>query len=98
VVAAGASHAYFGHDEWAPVAPGLKTIEDATEIRRRICADLDFLGITADPARNDALTDGKEGEFGTEGARVRLFVIPTNEELLIARDTVRCILDAPRRW
>jgi NADH:ubiquinone reductase (H+-translocating) len=36
IVAAGASHAYFGHDEWEPVAPGLKTIEDALEIRRRV--------------------------------------------------------------
>lgn len=36
VVAAGASHAYFGHDEWAPYAPGLKTVEDAIEIRRRV--------------------------------------------------------------
>jgi NADH dehydrogenase len=36
VVAAGATHAYFGHDEWEPFAPGLKTIEDALEIRRRI--------------------------------------------------------------
>jgi NADH dehydrogenase len=36
IVAAGASHAYFGHDEWEPFAPGLKTIEDALEIRRRI--------------------------------------------------------------
>ena len=36
IVAAGASHAYFGHDEWEPLAPGLKTIEDATEIRRRV--------------------------------------------------------------
>jgi NADH dehydrogenase FAD-containing subunit len=35
IVAAGASHAYFGHDEWEPFAPGLKTIEDALEIRRR---------------------------------------------------------------
>jgi NADH dehydrogenase len=36
VVATGASHHYFGHDEWVPLAPGLKTIEDATEIRRRL--------------------------------------------------------------
>jgi NADH dehydrogenase len=36
VLAAGAAHSYFGHDEWAPSAPGLKTIEDATEIRRRV--------------------------------------------------------------
>src|SRR5678815_4844539 len=36
IVAAGASHAYFGHDEWAPWAPGLKTLDDALEIRRRV--------------------------------------------------------------
>ena len=36
VVAAGATHSYFGHDEWAQTAPGLKTSEDALEIRRRI--------------------------------------------------------------
>src|SRR5947208_11480072 len=36
IVAAGASHAYFRHDEWEPFAPGLKTIEDALELRRRI--------------------------------------------------------------
>jgi NADH:ubiquinone reductase (H+-translocating) len=36
ILAAGATHAYFGHDAWAPIAPGLKSIEDATELRRRI--------------------------------------------------------------
>ena len=36
VVAAGSTHSYFGHDEWAAAAPGLKTVEDATEIRRRV--------------------------------------------------------------
>jgi NADH:ubiquinone reductase (H+-translocating) len=36
VIATGATHAYFGHEDWAPFAPGLKRIEDATEIRRRI--------------------------------------------------------------
>jgi len=36
IVAAGASHAYFGHDEWEPLAPGLKTVEDAMEIRNRV--------------------------------------------------------------
>jgi NADH dehydrogenase len=36
VLATGATHSYFGHHEWAPLAPGLKTIEDATEIRRRV--------------------------------------------------------------
>jgi NADH dehydrogenase len=36
ILAAGATHAYFGHEDWAPIAPGLKSIEDATELRRRI--------------------------------------------------------------
>jgi NADH:ubiquinone reductase (H+-translocating) len=36
IVASGATHAYFGHPEWEPLAPGLKTIEDALEIRRRV--------------------------------------------------------------
>src|ERR1700677_4053346 len=36
IVASGASHAYFGHDDWQAYAPGLKTIEDAVEIRRRV--------------------------------------------------------------
>jgi len=36
ILAAGATHAYFGHDDWAPIAPGLKSIEDGTELRRRI--------------------------------------------------------------
>jgi NADH:ubiquinone reductase (H+-translocating) len=36
VVAAGATHAYFGHDDWEPLAPGLKTLEDALEMRRRV--------------------------------------------------------------
>jgi acetate kinase len=72
--------------------------ENSPEVRRRICEGLDFLGITLDPARNEEMKDGKEGEIGADGARLRLWVIPTNEELLIARDTVRCILDAPRRF
>jgi NADH dehydrogenase FAD-containing subunit len=40
VIAAGARHSYFGHDEWAPFAPGLKQIEDATNIRSRLLARL----------------------------------------------------------
>ena len=36
IVATGTTHSYFGHDEWAPFAPGLKTLDDALEIRRRI--------------------------------------------------------------
>jgi acetate kinase len=72
--------------------------ENSAEIRRRICAGLEFLGVAIDEARNEATVGGKEGEVGAEGGRLRVFVIPTNEELLIARDTVRCVRNVPRRW
>jgi len=49
VVATGASHAYFGHNEWATLAPGLKTIEDATEIRRRILTAFEMAECSSDP-------------------------------------------------
>jgi NADH dehydrogenase len=49
VVATGARHAYFGHDEWAPFAPGLKTIEDAFEMRRRILIAFEAAEREADP-------------------------------------------------
>ncbi|WP_437650184.1 NAD(P)/FAD-dependent oxidoreductase [Sorangium sp. So ce362] len=54
IVAAGASHSYFGHDEWAPFAPGLKTIEDALEIRRRILLAFEAAEREPDPARRRA--------------------------------------------
>jgi NADH dehydrogenase len=49
IVATGARHAYFGHDEWARFAPGLKTIEDAQEIRRRILIAFEAAEREADP-------------------------------------------------
>lgn len=72
--------------------------ENSDEVRRRICAEMTFLGIEIDAGKNEATVGGVEGEITAEGGRVRVFVIPTNEELLIARDTVRCVRDAPRRW
>jgi NADH:ubiquinone reductase (H+-translocating) len=48
VVATGAMHSYFGHDEWAEVAPGLKRIEDATRIRRRILIAFERAELAAD--------------------------------------------------
>jgi len=72
--------------------------ENSAEIRARVCKDMGFLGIAVDPAKNEAAVGGKEGDVSAEGARLRTFVIPTNEELLIARDTVRCVRNAPRRW
>ena len=55
VLATGARHAYFGHDEWEPFAPGLKTLEDATSIRRRVLLSLERAERETDPARRAAL-------------------------------------------
>lgn len=53
IVAAGATHSYFGHDEWAPFAPGLKTLDDAFEIRRRILLAFEAAEREPDPARRE---------------------------------------------
>ena len=49
IVATGARHSYFGHDEWEKLAPGLKSLEDAVEIRRRILLAFEFAEKTTDP-------------------------------------------------
>jgi acetate kinase len=72
--------------------------ENSAEVRRRVCAGLEWLGIELDVDVNANLIGGKEGEMGLASSKVKLFVIPTNEELLIARDTVRSVRNAPRRW
>ena len=55
VLATGARHAYFGHDEWEPYAPGLKTLEDATAIRRRILLSFERAERETDPELRAAL-------------------------------------------
>ena len=83
VLATGARHAYFGHDEWEPFAPGLKTLEDATTLRRRILVAFERAERENDPARRAALLT-----FVIVGAG------PTGVELAgtiaeLARDTLR---------
>jgi NADH dehydrogenase/putative oxidoreductase len=53
VIATGASHSYFGKDQWAPFAPGLKRVEDATEIRGRILSAFERAELAADPEARD---------------------------------------------
>jgi NADH:ubiquinone reductase (H+-translocating) len=55
VLATGARHAYFGHDEWEPFAPGLKTLEDATTLRRRILVAFERAERESDPEKRAAL-------------------------------------------
>jgi NADH dehydrogenase len=83
VLATGARHAYFGHDEWEPFAPGLKTLEDATTLRRRILVAFERAEREKDAERRAALLT-----FVIVGAG------PTGVELAgtiaeLARDTLR---------
>lgn len=55
ILATGARHAYFGHDEWEPFAPGLKTLEDATTIRRRILLAFELAERETIPQKRNAL-------------------------------------------
>jgi acetate kinase len=71
--------------------------ENAAAVRQRICANLGCFGIEIDEQLNLEKVEGKEGEINVKNSRIKVFVIPTNEELLIARDTVRCVLDVPRK-
>jgi NADH dehydrogenase len=55
ILAAGATHSYFGHDEWEPHAPGLKTLEQATEIRRRVLTAFELAEVCDEPNRRREL-------------------------------------------
>jgi acetate kinase len=70
--------------------------ENSPAIRKRICAGLEALGIELDAARNAAVKGGQTGEVSTKGSRVKILVIPTNEELLIARDAFRAVAGLPQ--
>jgi NADH dehydrogenase len=83
VLATGSRHAYFGHDEWEPFAPGLKTLEDATAIRRRLLVAFEKAERETDPKARAALLT-----FAIVGGG------PTGVELAgtiaeLARDTLR---------
>jgi len=59
--------------------------ENAIDIRENVCSNLDYLGIKMDVEKNKVR--GKEVDVATADSKVRIFLIPTNEELVIARDT-----------
>ncbi len=68
--------------------------ENSPQIRAGICEGLQWAGLQLDDARNRE-TNGREGKISSDDSRLQAYVIPTDEELLIARDTVRCILGEP---
>lgn len=88
----GAYSGVLGHVDGVVFTGGIG--ENSPAIRAQACERLNELGIEIDPARNAAVV-GKEGEISTDSSRLRVMVIPTNEELLIARDTFRTVRGIP---
>lgn len=72
--------------------------ENAATVRARICAGLEWMGLELDPAHNAACVGGREGRVDADGSRLEAWVIPTDEELLIARDTFRVVTGATSRF
>jgi acetate kinase len=72
--------------------------ENSPAVRERVCEGLSCLGLTIDRVKNQSTLGGMEGEISTPDSTLKAYVIPTNEELLIARDTVRTVKNVPRRW
>ncbi|WP_213697344.1 acetate kinase [Acetomicrobium sp.] len=65
--------------------------ENSPIVREKVCEYLSFLGLRFDSAKNEALIRGKEGYISKEDSPVKALVVPTNEELVIARDTFKLI-------
>ena len=66
--------------------------ENAVLIRSMCCTDMEYLGIDFDEKKNEK-TIGIEGELTTQDSKVKVLCVPTNEELVIARDTVRIVVN-----
>ena len=68
--------------------------ENAVDLRKAMCANLSCFGIELDENLNKLATGGKEMMISSENSIIKVFVIPTNEELVMARDTARVLLNA----
>ena len=67
--------------------------ENTIDLRADVCNNLSYLGVKLDAEANEIMRRGKEGEISTADSKVKVFVLPTNEELVIARDT-KAIVEA----
>ncbi len=67
--------------------------ENTIDLRADVCKNLSYLGVELDEAANEIMRRGKEGEISTANSKVKVYVLPTNEELVIARDT-KAIVEA----
>ncbi len=112
ILAAGTSHAYFGHDEWEPLAPGLKSLEDALEIRRRVLRAFEEAEREPDPAEREALLTfvvvggGPTGvELAGSIAEISRFTLardfdhidPTKAQVILLEGADRLLLTFPEK-
>jgi acetate kinase len=72
--------------------------ENAAPVRALVCDGLQWMGVKLDEQRNRATIDGAEGKISTDDSRIEVWVVPTDEELLIARDTVRVVEGLDSRY
>jgi NADH dehydrogenase len=104
VVATGAAHSYFGHPEWAPWAPGLKTVEDALEIRRRILLAFERAEMEPDPVARQAYLNfvivggGPTGvELAGALAEIKRYVLRRDFRRIDPREAIVILIEAGKR-
>lgn len=72
--------------------------ENSAYVRSEVCKDMEFLGIEIDEKLNKQAYGGKEMLISTPKSKVKVYVIPTNEELVFAQDTCRVVMNVPKPW
>ena len=104
VVATGANHSYFGHDEWAPFAPGLKTVEDALEIRRRVLLAFEHAEMEPDPVARQAFLNfvivggGPTGvELAGALAEIKRYVLRRDFRRIDPREAIVILIEGGKR-
>jgi NADH dehydrogenase len=104
IVATGANHSYFGHDDWAPYAPGLKTVEDALEIRRRILLAFERAEMEPDPVARQAYLNfvivggGPTGvELAGALAEIKRYVLRRDFRRIDPREAIVILIEAGKR-
>jgi acetate kinase len=70
--------------------------ENSPQVRSRICAGMQWCGIAIDENRNNTMI-GIEGKISTDNAKIQIYVIPVDEAVMIARDTLRCLQEQKKR-
>ncbi len=104
VIATGANHSYFGRDDWAPYAPGLKTLEDALEMRRRILLAFERAEMEPDPIRRQAhlnfviVGGGPTGvELAGALAEIKRYVLRRDFRRIDPREAIVILMEGGKR-